>query len=529
MNWRLILVALTLSCGVTISPARADPHPRGFSDYELNGPVAPVTEDGVTTFHIVDRGCSDFTYGDGRGESDCLNGNIKSVLKRTPNAEIGAAYQYAFDVWVDPSLDFSAAYEDQSVGFIANGMDSRLRVASWEGPSTIKSFVYMLKLDSTRGLTFMGNVCQPAAALGEWVHFDMKVRWAADDRGWVKVTCDDRLVYFDEAVRTNVSPQCYLINECNPEAKIDPRAMNFLVGPALNGLGHSWKENGWDSQFIKIQPDGITVKMKNITVVEGAQLYSDEDKRLVSALQQRLNEFGCDVGAPDGMAGPRTKQAALICRAFPEGDMPAELDVMTLPVFVDLYSREDVADLPPGKLPDDPDSDLLPREVVIKFLGIGNHTAPRDPEVQADFHGPTDLIPGAEKVDFLVNGRYDFAADTFASLFITLEKPTDPALESALKACGDVGIVVWDDGSAHVELRPVRQGKHFPLRGAKCALHLLPEGTREETALLIDHFADLAVGMVLDNTLPNVGHDGLRSFLDQVARGKIHVGRPADR
>lgn len=59
--------------------ASADPHPAGLRNHKFN-PLDPVTENGVTTFTIHDRQCSTVLYGDGRGENDCHNGNVRSIL-----------------------------------------------------------------------------------------------------------------------------------------------------------------------------------------------------------------------------------------------------------------------------------------------------------------------------------------------------------------------------------------------------------------------------------------------------------------
>lgn len=71
---------MTLAAALFASSALADKFPADFKNHGLNGPVRPVTKGGITTFQIFDRKCSSVDYGDGRGENDCHNGNIRSTL-----------------------------------------------------------------------------------------------------------------------------------------------------------------------------------------------------------------------------------------------------------------------------------------------------------------------------------------------------------------------------------------------------------------------------------------------------------------
>jgi hypothetical protein len=40
----------------------------------------------------------------------------------------------------------------------------------------------------------------------------------------------------------------------------------FILGPVMAGFGFEWKKYGLASQFTQIQQEGITVKMRNISV-----------------------------------------------------------------------------------------------------------------------------------------------------------------------------------------------------------------------------------------------------------------------
>ena len=232
------------------SSASADRYPNGFSSHKFNGSTKPTTQNGVTTFHINDRECSKVDYGDGRGENDCHNGNVRSNL-HGPDERVGDSVEYRFDIWVDPATAYPGFNNDHAIGFLPGAMDSRLRIASWEG-TFLHNFLYILKLDATNGITFLGKVCQPKKQFGEWVTFSMKVRWAGDKTGWIKVACDDSVLYSAQNLATNQAPHCYITNQCEPGVAKNPRRFIFTVGPVMAGFGFEWKKYGLASQFTQI-------------------------------------------------------------------------------------------------------------------------------------------------------------------------------------------------------------------------------------------------------------------------------------
>ncbi|BAV47465.1 hypothetical protein MesoLj113a_18590 [Mesorhizobium sp. 113-1-2] len=266
---RCILLFVTLVAALFSSSALADKFPVGFKNNGLNGPLRPVTKGGVTTFQIFDRKCSSVDYGDGRGENDCHNGNVRATLIG-PDGKIGESMDYRFDLWVDPSFNYPGFFNGHAMGFLPGGLDSRLRIASWEGPF-IHNFLYMLKVDATKGVTFLGNECQSPARFGSWVAFSMKVRWAADRTGWIRVTCDDKLIYSADNVPTNQAPHCYITNQCEPGVAKNPKWFTFCVGPVMAGFGPEWEKYGLTSQFTAIQPEGITIKMRNLSAKKGVK------------------------------------------------------------------------------------------------------------------------------------------------------------------------------------------------------------------------------------------------------------------
>jgi hypothetical protein len=161
---------------------------------------------------------------------------------------------------VDPAFAYPGYYNGHAAGW-----DSRLRIASWEGP-LLHNFLYMVKLDTTNGITFLTKQCQLPERFGEWVAFSMKVRWAADKKGWIKVSCDGKVIYLEESVATNQAPHCFITNQCEPGIPENPKRFLFILGPVMQGFGHEWKKNGNASQFNQIQREGITIKMRNVSI-----------------------------------------------------------------------------------------------------------------------------------------------------------------------------------------------------------------------------------------------------------------------
>ena len=246
------------------APAQAASHPAGLTNHKFNGPSKPVTEAGITTFHIKNEGCSTVDYGDGRGENDCANGNVRSAIGAGNWDRLGQTVEYRFDIRVDPGFNYPGRYSHEGRRWHSN-----LRIASWEGP-LLHNFLYILQLDSRRGVTFLDEVCIPADRLSEWNSFSMTVRWAGDQRGWIKVACNGDVIYLAEGVATNQAPHCYVGIHCEPGKRKNPDRFLFILGMVMDGWGTEWARYGFSSQFSEIQPEGITVRMRNIAIEKGA-------------------------------------------------------------------------------------------------------------------------------------------------------------------------------------------------------------------------------------------------------------------
>ncbi|HVZ12940.1 MAG TPA: hypothetical protein VG894_00620 [Bauldia sp.] len=493
--------------------------PPGFDVYHLNGPKSqPVTQDGVTTFHITPGDCNKTVKLALASETDCSTRSVHGNIHRTRDAKLGESFEYAFDVWTDPGFVYPGLYRtgNEALPYRPGGWDSQLRIATWEGPYR-KDFIYMLKLDATKGYTFMGKECAPPSAFGQWVHFSMKVHWANDSTGWVKVTCDDRVVYLAEGVATTKQTQCYVQNECLPGTVHDPKTINFLLGPALLGDGSRAKETG-HAEFVKLQPDGINMKMRNIVVSENATLYGLEETALVKQLQESLSKLGCLTSPATGAIDADTRQQAILCRDFPNEAKPDQLTVDTVKKFAELYSLPNVADLPKG-------TPVAPPPYIIHIAARDDH-----PKIHPDtIYTFNSLIeqPSGELVpiNFIVMGQFDQGRGDFADMELLIDADVGKAAK-ALASCPAVRLEDHgDEGTVLVFGLGNPIADTFRFQNLSCVLDPLSPALRYKIEFVVDHFRELASTLVNENSLIEIDSKNMQTFIKGVAAGKIILSR----
>lgn len=311
----------------------ADPHPMGLRNHTFNGSVQPVTEAGITRFEIRNQECSEAKYGDGRGESDCYNGNVRSTLS-PHSVPTSGTWTYAFDFRVPGPVGYSGWHNSHACGYIDGCMDSRMRIASWEG-NRLHNFLYLLKLDGRRGVYFLDQTCVEKEALENWNTFKMEVNWSHDERGWIRVSCNDEVIYFRENIRTTTNPHCYITNICQDSDGQRPSQVLTIIGPAMQGFGHEWKQRGKPHQFTDFYSD-IVVEMRNVAFTRGGELY---DPDTVRSLQTHLTDLGCDPGPIDGLMGGRTRQATLDCRDLGPATPSDAVDAATIEAWLAAYQE----------------------------------------------------------------------------------------------------------------------------------------------------------------------------------------------
>ena len=228
--------------------------PRGFKEATFQG-SSPKTSAGEVTFTLLPGQCSSKKYGDGRGESDCKNGNIRSRINAKKHAKLGQTMEYSLDKWVQPGFRYSKG----------NSPRSKLTIMEWQRINTIKNHIYVLHLDSSGGVKFENETCFPAKQFGQWVTFKMRVKWSKNDDGFMEVLCDRKRIFalqgqnaIPPACGTEAKQQCQL-------DKMDLRPpIQWQVGPKLNGFGTVYKKYGRKSPFRPWPETGLVMKVRNL-------------------------------------------------------------------------------------------------------------------------------------------------------------------------------------------------------------------------------------------------------------------------
>lgn len=259
------VICLLVSGAWLMATAMADQVPHGLKRHWFETSNRPVTDGDVTYFKIIDKLCSNQPYPDGRGESDCKNGLVRSNLVGEVDVPIGYTSEYKFDLWMQPNLKYRGWDNELAYASTHTMHDSKLRLASWEGEN-VHNFIYVLKADAVAGITFLGHVCQSPRDFGHWVRFYMRVRWSLNDDGHITVTCNGSIIYQRIRLATAVNPRCYITDGCQPGMTVDPSMIHFLIGPTMTGHGSNYHKIGLSSPFVGIQDNGIEVRMRDFNL-----------------------------------------------------------------------------------------------------------------------------------------------------------------------------------------------------------------------------------------------------------------------
>lgn len=271
--WRaltLVFVLFVAGCQATPNPttgteaiSTAAGIPAGFLEPPISEP-SPEIANGVISFTVYEGVCSEVTYGDGRGENNCTNKNVQSTLATSDRiaAGLGEEWRYAFDFWIDPEVPHPGFYGRDALALTGFGINrSRLEIARWQGLRSIKNHIYDIEVDSTRGVTFLGETCVDAESFGAWHRFEMVVDWTSTDTGTISVLCNGREIYRDESVATNQAPHCLVSNHCEPGVFKDPSRFHFAFG-----IFHDPDFSSGQSSWAPIQEDGLTVRFRDVDV-----------------------------------------------------------------------------------------------------------------------------------------------------------------------------------------------------------------------------------------------------------------------
>lgn len=223
----------------------------GFEKHIFNG-RDPKVQGSDVTFRIMNGDCSPRDYGDGRGESNCWNGNVSSRLAARRPISPGSSVEYSFAFRVDPTFSYRG---------------NRLEIAMWQRINTIKNHMYELELNAQRGATFEGKVCAPPSQLAAWTTFSMKVTWRSDSRGRIEVRCNGAIIY-ERTGNVLVPEGCGTDRkrQCEPARQQLDRPIQFQIGPLMRGFGGPPLRGSRPSAFERFQEDGITIQVRDLKI-----------------------------------------------------------------------------------------------------------------------------------------------------------------------------------------------------------------------------------------------------------------------
>jgi hypothetical protein len=122
---------------------------------------------------------------------------------------------------------------------------------------------------------------------------------------------------------------------------------------------------------------------------------------------------------------------------------------------------------------------------------------------------------------FSIKGLWSFKKDNFSYVSFTLHAALGTQLPKALadsKAQTD-----FYDNQHHLILPLAPKGGNFELRNAQCLVDALPDDQAETVRLLVEHFQDVAIGIIADGQLENFQPLVLRVFFEKVATGTITI------
>lgn len=232
--------------------------PKGFVEGR-NQEVSPQHRKGVVSFTLKRGDCQKRPYGDGRGESDCKNGNSRSQINSKSKQRMGRAYEYSMQFRIVPGF----RYDGRGWGKVNHR--SRLLLAEWQRVNTIKNHMYEMHLDSRRGVTFEDKTCVPPARFGEWNTFTLKVKWSNKADGFLQAACNGKVIYQIKGPNA-VPPGCgkdYKL-QCKPELQDLRQPIQWQLGPHLRGHGMGYARFGFPSPFPPFPKNGLRVDMRDI-------------------------------------------------------------------------------------------------------------------------------------------------------------------------------------------------------------------------------------------------------------------------
>lgn len=250
---RLLFYSL-LACSIAFSSGAWS---QSFSSDPMNAERSKK-QDGIWHLSLSERGCNPKDYGDGRGESDCTNGNLQSRIMSGKKFNAPSTVMYEFDVLIEEGFSYVETLPYRKRGSIV--------LAEWGRVNSIKNHMYEVHLTPNRGVTFEGVVCFSPKSYGKWNTVSVLAKWSNDTDGLIQVSCNDAVIYSRKGPNlvppgcgTDVKPQCELkhIDLTTP--------INWKLGPKYYGFGSDYQDYGRSSPFLPFPTGGIDVRVRNVT------------------------------------------------------------------------------------------------------------------------------------------------------------------------------------------------------------------------------------------------------------------------
>ena len=230
---------------------------RNMAISEISG-IKPTKKNGIWTMRVRPEYCNDQDYGDGRGESDCTNGNLRSQIQGTP-IEPEQTVEYSFEINIPKDFSYRESLNYRPYGSI--------EVAQWQHVRAVKNHLYELRLSPNSGVLFDGKTCIKPSEYGEWAKVVFQVNWTEKDDGFLKVTCNERLIV-SRTGQTLVPKYCdsEIKPQCKPAMLQSSNPINWWLGIQFYGFGPDWRDYGRQSPFLPFKGSELSIQTRNISV-----------------------------------------------------------------------------------------------------------------------------------------------------------------------------------------------------------------------------------------------------------------------
>ncbi|MEP7241618.1 MAG: hypothetical protein ABI697_12090, partial [Devosia sp.] len=140
--------------------------------------------------------------------------------------------------------------------------------------------------------------------------------------------------------------------------------------------------------------------------------------------------------------------------------------------------------------------------------------------------GQVDYPDGSrEALSFMLIGDYNNNRHNFDRLDILLDDSIGKTVPPKLQSCGKIRFEDRDDGK-HAVIQLLEMGDRQVATTARCIIDALPPKLATEAAFILAHFREVAQSMAAVDAIKLIGHDGLKVFMDRVAKGEISVNAP---